>query len=241
MPKSQKELNTNLMIAIYQNLQTAMQSINNVLEKVKDSKLKKELKTEFKQYDEFIEKCEDLAKEQDIELKDNGFFKKAKMWLSVNMATMLDKSNRKIASINIVGSTMGVIDLMSVLSDCKRCKKELLSFGKEVLEMEERNIEKLKPYILVENNKPNSEITDQAKETGALSEYERNESPTYVDNNILEQKSSNQTPTKSKVESQKRPTSRGGGKGETQKSVKSGGKGKAQKSTQNSSKAADKQ
>ena len=192
MPKSQKELNTNLMIAIYQNLQTAMQSINNVLEKVKDSKLKKELKAEFKQYDEYIEKCEDLAKEQDIELKDNGFFKKMKMWLSVNMATMLNKSNRKIASINIVGSTMGVIDLMSVLSDCKRCKKELLSFGKEVLEMEEKNIEKLKPYILVENNKPNSEITDQAKETGALNEYEHEEKGPYVDSNLLEHKGNNQ-------------------------------------------------
>ena len=231
MPKSQKELNTNLMIAIYQNLQTAMQSINNVLEKVKDSKLKKELKTEFKQYDEFVEKCEDLAKEQDIELKDNGFFKKAKMWLSVNMATMLDKSNRKIASINIVGSTMGVIDLMSVLSDCKRCKKELLSFGKEVLEMEERNIEKLKPYILVENNKPNSEITDQAKETGALSEYEHKESPTYVDSNILEQNSSKSKVAKRAKSKSKKPS---------QKSAKSISAIKAQKGTNNSSSSAEK-
>lgn len=175
MPKSQKELNTNLMIALYQNLQTAMQSINNVLEKVKDSKMKKELKSQFKDYDNLIEKCEDLAKEHDVELKENGFFKKAKMWFSVNVATMLDKSNRKIASINIVGSTMGVIDLMSVLSDCKKCKKELLSFGEEVLKLEEGNIEKLKPYILVENNKPNSEITDQAKETGALKNNVKNQ------------------------------------------------------------------
>jgi len=70
---------------------------------------------------------------------------------------------------------MGVIDLMSVLSDCKKCKKELLSFGEEVLKLEEGNIEKLKPYILVENNKPNSEITDQAKETGALKNNVKNQ------------------------------------------------------------------
>lgn len=175
MPKSMREINTNLAIATYQNLETAMQSVSNVIEKVKDSKLKKELKSQYKEYDALIEKCEELAKGMDIELKQNGFFQKAKMWLSVNMATMLDKSNRKIASINIVGSTMGVIDLMGVISDSKKAKKELLDFSKHVLKYEEENIEKLKPYILVENNKPNSEITNDAKESGALEIGERDQ------------------------------------------------------------------
>lgn len=164
MPKTQKEINSNLLIAIYQNLQTAIQSINNVLDKVKDSRLKKELKHQFKEYDAFIERCEDLAQKEDIKLQENGFFKKAKMWISVNMATMLNKSNRKIASINIVGSTMGVIDLISVISDCKSGDKELVNFGKEVLKYEEENVEKLKPYILFENNKPKSEIFEKGKE-----------------------------------------------------------------------------
>ena len=101
MPKSQKEINTNILIAVYQNLQTAKQSINNVIDKIKDSRLKKELKKQFKNYDEFSESCEDLARALDIELVDNNFFKKAKMWLNINMATMMDKSNRKIASITI--------------------------------------------------------------------------------------------------------------------------------------------
>ena len=166
MPKSQKELNTNLLIAIYQNLQTAKQSINNVIEKIKDSKLKKELKKEFKDYDELSESCEDLAKVYEITLNDNSFIKKAKMWLSVNMATMLDKSNRKIASINIVGSTMGIIDLMSVLSDCKKGKKELVNLGKAVLDLEERNVEKLKPFILVDPSKnQKEEVEEELKQT----------------------------------------------------------------------------
>lgn len=175
MPKSQKEINTNLLVAIYQNLQTAKQSINNVIEKIKDSKLKKELKKQFKDYDNFSESCEDLAKVYDIELVDNNFFKKAKMWININLSTMMDKSNRKIASLNIVGSTMGVIDLMSVLSDSKKAKKELQILGKRILQLEESNIEKLKPYILVENNKPNSEIAEQAKETGALETNKRSQ------------------------------------------------------------------
>ena len=178
MPKSQKEMNTNLLVALHQNIQTAMQSINNVMDKVHDSKLKRELKKQFKDYDGFAESCEDLANALDIELVNNGFLKKAKMWFSVNMATMLDKTNRKIASVNIVGTTMGVIDLMSVLSDCQKCKTELVIFGKRLLELEESNIERLKPYILVENNKPGSEIAEQGKKTGALkSDHNQGEKP----------------------------------------------------------------
>ena len=55
MPKSQKEMNTNLLVALHQNIQTAMQSINNVMDKVHDSKLKRELKKQFKDYDGFAE------------------------------------------------------------------------------------------------------------------------------------------------------------------------------------------
>jgi len=172
MPKSQKEMNSDLMIAIFKNLQTAKQSINNVLDKIQDSKLKRELKAQFKDYDELSESCEDLAKVYEIELSDNSFFQKAKMWINVNMATMMDKSNRKIASINIIGSTMGVLDLMGVLADSKRCKKELYNLGKTVLSLEERNIEKLKPYILIESEKQKDEV-----EKSSLDYYGNDDNP----------------------------------------------------------------
>jgi len=175
MPTQIKEINTNLITAIYQNLQTAKQSINNVIEKINDTKLKKELKRQFKDYDELSESCEDLARVYEIQLADNNFFKKAKMWLNVNMATMMDKSNRKIASINIVGSTMGIIDLMSVLSDCKKGKKEFLTLGRAVLDLEERNVEKLKPFILIDPKKDQKqEVEEELKETDG-------KTPTYVE------------------------------------------------------------
>lgn len=172
MPKTQKEMNSELMIAIFKNLQTAKQSINNVLDKIQDSKLKRELKAQFKDYDELSESCEDLAKVYEIELCDNSFFQKAKMWINVNMATMMDKSNRKIANINIIGSTMGVLDLMAVLADSKRCKKELYNLGRTVLSLEERNIEKLKPFILIESEKQKDEI-----EKSSLDYYGNDDNP----------------------------------------------------------------
>ncbi len=163
MPKSQKEMNTELVLSIYHNLQTAKQAINNVIDKITDSRLKKELKLQFKDYDGLSETCEDLARVYEIELCDNNFFKKARMWMSVNMAMLMDKSDTKIASINILGSTMGVLDLMKVLADSKKCKKELVNLAKSVLSLEERNIEKLKPYIYTENEKMREKIEETEK------------------------------------------------------------------------------
>lgn len=158
MPKTQKEMNSDLIIAIYRNLLSAKQGINIVIDKITDSKLKRELKAQFKDYDELSETCEDLAKVYELELYDNTFLTKAKMWFNINMSTLMDKSNCKIASINIIGSTMGVLDLMKVLADSKKCKKELINLGKSVMSLEERNIEKLKPFILIECERQKDEI-----------------------------------------------------------------------------------
>ena len=168
MSESLDKQNSDFLIAIYQNILTAKQSISNILEKVKDSKLKRELKSQFNNYDRLEDTCEDLAKVYEIDINDNSFFVKAKMWLQVNMATMMDKSNRKIASINIIGSTMGVIDLISAISDSEKCRSEFMELAKELLELEQKNIEKLKPYLLRENNKAKEESErkkDAKKET----------------------------------------------------------------------------
>lgn len=153
MPKSQKEMNTELMLSIHHNLLTAKQAVNNVIDKITDNALKRELKAQFKDYDGLSEACEDLARVYEIELTDNTFFKKAKMWINVNMSMLMDKSNTNIACINIIGSTMGVLDLMKVLADSKKCKKEIVNLAKSVLSLEERNIEKLKPYVYTESEK----------------------------------------------------------------------------------------
>ena len=152
--KKANKVSSDMLIAIYQNLLTARQSINNVIEKVHDSKLKEELHRQYQSYNPIKESCEKYAQEYLVDIVDNSFFEKARMWMSVNMSIMLDKSNRKIASICIIGNTMGIIDLICVMSDCSKGKKEFLALAKELKDLEDENTEALKPYLLKENNKP---------------------------------------------------------------------------------------
>lgn len=172
------KLNSDLLIAIYQNILTARQSISNVIEKVHDSKLKKELDRQFDSYTPLKEKCEKFAMENKIDIIDNNFFEKAKMWMSVNMSILLDKSNRKIASILIFGTTMGVIDLICVISDCKKGNKQFLDLANELKELELKNIESSKPYLLKENNKEQKPASQKAKNAVQSSQEENK------DNNV---------------------------------------------------------
>ena len=183
MPKTQKEMNSELMLTIYRNLQTAKQAINNVVDKTNDSNLKRELKAQFKDYDDLTETCEDLAKIFEIELVDNNIFKKAKMWVNVNMALLMDKSNCKIACVNIIGSTIGILDLMKVLRDSKKCKKELINLAKAIINLEERNIEKLKPYVL-----ESTKQEENKDENNSENEEENNDESNENDNVLKEEK-----------------------------------------------------
>ena len=164
MSESLDKQNSDFLIAIYQNIQTSIQSINNILDKVKDSKLKRELKSQYKDYDRLQDTCEDLARVFEIDIHDNSFFIKAKMWIQVNMAILMDKSNRKIASIMIIGSTMGIIDLICAISDSELCRKEFMELATELLDLEKRNVENLKPYLLRENNKLKEESERKKEE-----------------------------------------------------------------------------
>ena len=66
---------------------------------------------------------------------------------------------------------MGVIDLICAISDSEKCKLEFMELAKELLEMEQKNIEKLKPFLLRENNKAKEE-SERKKETKKESKKE---------------------------------------------------------------------
>ncbi len=151
--KKPTQADSEMLISLYYNIKTAMQNITNVLEKVEDTKLKRLMKSQLEDYTRYQNTCQDLAQVYGIDIMDNNILKKMQMWVSVNMSIMFDRSNRKIASINIFGTTMGIIDLIGLISDGKKALPEIVALSKQVLELEESNVEKLKPFLLKENQK----------------------------------------------------------------------------------------
>lgn len=135
--------------AVYQNIRTAIQSIEDILPKVKDEKLKKELAQEEDQYLALEKECQLIAKAQKIEgIKDNNIFEKIKLWSSINMSTLADKTTRKIAELMLIGTFMGYITCIKDEADHKDVSKEIDDILLNLKELEKTNLENLIPFLV---------------------------------------------------------------------------------------------
>lgn len=144
-----KELITEYINAIYQNIRTAVQSIEDILPKVKDSNLQKELANEEDKYIALEKECELFAKAEKIEgIKDNNWLEKAKLWSSINMSTMTDKTTRHIAELMLLGTFMGFVTCIKDQADHNNVSKELDEILLNLKELERKNIDALIPFLV---------------------------------------------------------------------------------------------
>ena len=143
-----KEKEEKYLNAIYQNIRTAIQSIEDIMPKSTDENLTSELSKEQDEYNCLAKECEAFAKAEKIEgLKDNNLIEKAKLWASVNMSTMMDDSTRKIAELMLIGTFMGIITCMKDKSDHKNISKELNELLDKLYTFERKNIDRLLPFL----------------------------------------------------------------------------------------------
>ena len=143
-----KEKEEKYLNAIYQNIRTAIQSIEDIMPKSTDENLTSELSKKQDEYNCLAKECEAFAKAEKIEgLKDNNLIEKAKLWASVNMSTMMDDSTRKIAELMLIGTFMGVITCMKDKSDHKNISKELDELLDKLYTFERKNIDRLLPFL----------------------------------------------------------------------------------------------
>ena len=147
--QNDNEMLVEYLNGVYQNIKTAIQSIEDILPQVVDSELKKELAREEDKYIAFEKECELLAKANKIEgIKDNNWFEKAKLWTSIKMSTLTDKTNRNIAELMLLGTFMGYLTCIKDESDHKNVSKEIDEILNDLKEFEKGNIDALIPFIL---------------------------------------------------------------------------------------------
>ncbi len=144
-----KEKMTEYLNAVYQNIRTAIQSIEDILPKVKDTNLQKELANEEDKYLALEKECELLAKAEKIEgIKDNNWLEKARLWSSINMSTMTDKTTRHIAELMLLGTFMGFLTCIKDQADHQGLSSELDEILTNLKELERKNIDALIPFLV---------------------------------------------------------------------------------------------
>lgn len=142
-----KEENINALDEIHKGACMGMDAINFVLDKVEDDKLKKVLEAEYNQYKDISKDIEKIyPKYNNDKPHETTVMNKAMTWYGIEMKTMNDKSNSKIAELLLNGVNMGIIEGRKILNN-KNINEEVREIIKTYVEMQENSVEVLKQYL----------------------------------------------------------------------------------------------
>lgn len=142
-----ENVNEKAIIDVYKNAHVALQSISDIMPEVNDEDLKKELHDEYEGYEKIIGEISTYMSEQKIEPKDIGVFKKAMMWGSIKMKTLVNDSRNKIADMMIKGSVMGINELKAMENEKENFDEQVAEFIVKLLKLEEDYVKKLKEFL----------------------------------------------------------------------------------------------
>ena len=132
---------------IYKNIQTAIQSIEDMFPKFRSSKLKQLMKQQEQGYLDFKNKCQDLASNKEVQLKDNNFVMKVILTSSISLNTIFNKSSSHIAELFLLGTVRGTIKLYKHAKNTKDIDDDILSLGKDLLNFEEKCYNDIREYL----------------------------------------------------------------------------------------------
>ena len=142
-----KDADLKLLNAIYQNVKMGVESMEELMGICKSEDLKTEMSKQLSDYNILAKECEMLAKAENLDIKDNNWFDKTMLYSSIKMKTCFNKIEENIAEMLIVGSTMGVIDVIKMKNKTGCDNNEILEIALKLEDFQERNIQKLKPFL----------------------------------------------------------------------------------------------
>lgn len=131
----------------YKNAHIALQSISDLLPSVDDKELKSELKEEYEGYERIIGEISSYMSENHIEKKDINFIKKAMLWSSIKMKTMINDSRNQIADMMIKGTSMGINELTAMKNESENFDPKVIEFIEKLLKLEEEYEQRLRKFL----------------------------------------------------------------------------------------------
>ena len=128
-------------------IKMGMDSISNVSEKVQDDIFKQDLKYQYDEYNKILNEVNNELTNYDDFPKELNPMQKAMGWMGVELNTISDKSNSKIAEMMIQGTNMGIIEGVKLLNQNPEADTEVKNVLNEFIRFQENTIEQLKKYL----------------------------------------------------------------------------------------------
>ena len=139
--------NINALDEIHKGSCMGMDAIDFIKDKVEDKNLQNELDREYNEYQTIQKQIENIySKYDDGEPHETSPMNKMMTWSGIEMKTMNDTSNSKIAELLLKGVNMGIIEGKKILNN-KKMNKEVTDIVDNYVKMQEKKEENLKEYL----------------------------------------------------------------------------------------------
>lgn len=139
----------NLMILdeLHKGCSMGIESLEAIEEKASNKTFKKLLFNLIKKYEEMSNEINELHEiETDEEAKDTSTVSKAMTWGGIQMRTITDSSDSKLAELTMQGLNMGIIEGRKFLNHGE-VDKRVLKILREYVDVQEEYVEEFKKYL----------------------------------------------------------------------------------------------
>ena len=141
------EENINALDEIHKGACMGVDAINFVIDKIEGKEFKKELEKELNNYKITQKEVEDIYPDyNDGKPHETSTMNKAMTWSGIEMKTMTDKSDSKLAELLLQGVNMGIIEGRRILNK-KKIDERVNEIISRYVNMQEESMESLKKYL----------------------------------------------------------------------------------------------
>lgn len=129
------------------NTRMAQNAISTIINKVYDEELAYDLNRQAKRFCDLEHKAERMLLLEGRGFTDSSGWERATQWASIQANTMLNTSTAHVADMMIQTNAKGITELMKATHNNKLKNSYANEIAAEVMDFEEKNIEKLKTYL----------------------------------------------------------------------------------------------
>lgn len=125
----------------------AVDSIDEVLEKIRDSDLKKLLVRSREHHEQLGNEIHSLLLEHHSEEKEPGLMAKSMSWMKTNMKMIMDESDASVADLMTDGCDMGIKSLYKYLNQYQAADSTSKEICRKLIAIEEQFRSELHSYL----------------------------------------------------------------------------------------------
>ncbi len=140
--------NINALDEINKGASMGMDAIHFIIDKIDSSEFKDVVDKQYNDYKKISKTINEIYNKYNSEDEphETGVVNKVMTWYGVEMKTLMDKSDSKIAELLLQGTNMGIIEGRKILNN-KEINDEIHSITQEYVSMQESAVEKLKTFL----------------------------------------------------------------------------------------------